>query len=102
MIDINAEELVTLRQAARMLPKRRQDRPIHVSTLFRWVQAGVKGIKLEHVVIGGALHTSKQALQRFADALTAQRSGEAPNLNNSTTARKAHEAAVRACEEAGI
>jgi hypothetical protein len=73
MIDIHTEKLQTLTEAARLLP----DRP-HVSTLYRWAQRGVKGVRLETVVVGGRRYTSVEALQRFAQRLTADPSPPVP------------------------
>ena len=67
------ETLVTLTQAARMLP----GHP-HVSTLWRWCRRGVKGIVLETYVVAGRRFTSTEALERFASATTAAANGEPP------------------------
>ena len=69
-IDIANEELLTPAGAAKRLPNRRAGRPIHISTVHRWMTTGVRGVVLESIRIGGALHTSLEALQRFADHLT--------------------------------
>jgi hypothetical protein len=65
------ETLVTLAQAARMLP----GRP-HISTLWRWYRRGVGGIKLETILVGGRRFTSAEALSRFTSRATAAASGE--------------------------
>ena len=70
MIDIHTEALITLKAAARLRPPGRNNRPTHVSTLYRWVRCGVGGVRLEAVRLGGAFVTSREALQRFADRLT--------------------------------
>lgn len=70
MIDIEREHCFRLTEAPKHVPLR-NGRRVHVSTLFRWAQRGVRGCKLEAIRIGGALHTSQQALQRFAEQLTA-------------------------------
>jgi hypothetical protein len=69
-IDITSERIITLPEAAAMLPARRGGRRVHVSTLFRWAQKGCRGVRLEVVRIGSALHTSREAMQRFCDRLT--------------------------------
>jgi regulator of protease activity HflC (stomatin/prohibitin superfamily) len=69
-IDLSAESLLTLRQAAKSLPGK-----LHVATLHRWRLRGVRGVKLESILVGGIRYTSEEALQRFADALTAQTDG---------------------------
>lgn len=71
MIDIHSEQLINLRTAAKLRPCGRNGRPTHISTIHRWIQRGVRGVRLEAVRIGGSLFTSREALQRFADRLTA-------------------------------
>jgi hypothetical protein len=71
MIDITSETLVSLKEAARHLPRRRGDRPVHVSCIYRWTTYGCKGVILESLQIGGTRGTSLQAVQRFFAALTA-------------------------------
>ena len=74
MIDISTEQLLTLPQAARVRPHGRLGRPTHPSTVYRWISRGARGVagvvKLEGVRLGGSWYTSREALQRFAEALT--------------------------------
>jgi hypothetical protein len=69
MADLMSEDLVTLRQAAALLPHRR-GRPTAYSTVWRWATRGARGVVLETVVLGGGRVTSRQAISRFAAALT--------------------------------
>ena len=64
-IELQEETLLTLAQAALRTPG-----APHVSTLHRWRLRGVRGVKLETVLIGGRRFTSEEALRRFADRLT--------------------------------
>lgn len=59
------EALISLSQATRELPHRP-----HISTVWRWCTRGVRGIRLETVVIAGRRFTSREALQRFTTAST--------------------------------
>ena len=70
MIDIQLERVLTLRQAAGTLPRRRDDRPTHESTLARWIDQGLDGVRLEGLWIGATRCTSAEALQRFFQRLT--------------------------------
>ncbi len=70
MIDPNSETLLSLADAARLLPRRRGDKRPHVSCLYRWTTAGCKGVILESLQVGGTRCTSKEALARFFEALT--------------------------------
>lgn len=63
-IDTTHETLVPLSQAAKTFPC-----PVHQTTWWRWCIHGVKGIKLEYVRLGIRIFTSKEAIQRFMDAL---------------------------------
>jgi hypothetical protein len=86
VIDITSEHLLRPSNAARELPPGRNGRPINVSTIFRWINPGVRGVRLEVVRIGGSVYTSREALKRFAEALTSL--GAAPgNDRVGTTAR---------------
>ena len=71
MIDTASEQIITLAQAAAELPRRRRGRKCHVSTIYRWTVAGCRGVKLEFVQVGATRCTSRAALGRFFDRLTA-------------------------------
>ena len=60
MIDAFTEELLSLSQAAKIIP----GRP-HVLTVHRWSRKGLRGVRLETVVIGGKRFTTTAALNRF-------------------------------------
>ena len=66
LIDINSEKLVSLREVPKLLPARCNGKPIHVSAIYRWVQRGVRGSRLEVIRVGGTTYTSREALQRFS------------------------------------
>jgi len=70
MIDLEIENVMSLANAAKTLPRRRQGKKPHVSTLFRWASRGVRGVRLETIRVGGTICTSTEALQRFCNALT--------------------------------
>ena len=79
MIDVVAETLLSMADVARLMPKRRRGRPCSLATIYRWSSPpGCRGIVLETAVIGGGRVTSREALQRFADALTLCAEGETP------------------------
>ena len=70
MIDPNSETLLSLADAARILPRRRGGKKPHISCLYRWTTAGCKGILLESIQVGGTRCTSREALARFFERLT--------------------------------
>lgn len=69
MIDPEKEELLTLTQAARLIPSSHDGKKTSPSTLFRWASRGLKGVRLEILQVGGK-RTSKEALTRFYLALS--------------------------------
>ena len=70
MINLLNEQVVSLSEATRHLPRRRAGRKPAVQTLYRWGSTGCRGIRLEVIQVGGTLCTSLEALQRFCDALS--------------------------------
>ena len=70
-IDIAREQLLTLSEAAKLLPRRRGGKKTHSATLYRWASRGLRGCRLKVLQVGGCLCTSVEALQRFFSALTA-------------------------------
>lgn len=71
MIDLHNEKLVPLRDLPKFLPAKASGKRLHISVVYRWVQRGVHGVRLEVVHIGGTSYTSFEALQRFASPLSA-------------------------------
>lgn len=101
MMDIDSEELLTLRAAATRLPYGRAGKSVHVATLHRWASHnGVRGVRLETVRIGGVRYTSAEALQRFIERCSADNPVQEPQ----TTGRRQREMATAETElaRAGI
>jgi len=71
MIDSASETLISLADAAGELPRRRRGRRVHVSCLYRWSTAGCRGVVLESIQVGATRCTSREALQRFFERLSA-------------------------------
>jgi len=102
-IEVASEEVISLADAARELPRRRGGKRPHVSCLYRWTKTGCRGIVLESVQIGGTRCTSREALDRFFAALTAAAQGEtAPPPPPPKSRRQAIEAAERRLARSGI
>jgi hypothetical protein len=75
MIDLTSESPLSLNQAARWLPPGRCNRPVSFNCVLRWILNGANGpdgqiVRLEAVRLGGRWLTSREAIQRFAEALT--------------------------------
>ncbi len=100
MIDITNETVLSLTDATKRLPKRRAGKRPHVSTLYRWAQSGIDGVKLEVIRVGGTLCTSLESLQRFCERCTD------PTITPSRTTPKARQreidSAVAELSEVGI
>lgn len=62
-------EIVTLSQAARLLPKI-DGRKVAISTIWRWCRKGLRGEHLEYIRVGRKICTTTEALQRFFIRLT--------------------------------
>jgi hypothetical protein len=106
MIDLQSEDVVTLTRAAKLLPKNDRDKPVHVSTLYRWATRGVgsggQKVRLETLRLGGVRVTSREALQRFAERVTALEDGdEYPSTESLNTSRRAEKAEAE-LDAAGI
>jgi hypothetical protein len=91
MIDTIVEEVRPLAQAAKWVPRRRGDRPTHVTTLYRWKAEG-----LETIRVGGSVCTSREALQRFYERQT-----QASNSNGPAAPRRSVGKRQRQSEAAG-
>lgn len=70
MIDVANEKLIPVREVPKYLPRRPNKKTIHISAIYRWAHKGLQGHKLEIIRIGGTSYTSREAIQRFADALS--------------------------------
>lgn len=74
----------------------------HKSTVWRWVLKGVRGIRLETIVVGGKRYTTIEAIERFIAATTAKANGEPTPLRTPRQRQRAIERAERELSDAGI
>jgi hypothetical protein len=107
--EIEAGEGQRLAVAARVLPSARQDKPVSMSCLVRWVLDGARGpggkrIRLEACRISGKWVTTPGALRRFVEAQTPELAGAEPAAEPRTPRqrRKAAERADKDLERLGI
>lgn len=91
------EHLISATQATREVP----GRP-HVSTVWRWINRGVRGVKLETVMVGGRRFTSREAIARFNERITAAATGEPLPVRTTKQRSRDIEQARRELAEAGI
>lgn len=94
MINVATEKLLTLSEAAALLPGHPS-----VATLWRWRTKGARGRRLESIAIGGKVYTSSEAIQRFAH----QTGGvDAPTSRTSKQRERDIARAERELADAGI
>ena len=63
-IELSTETPITIAEVPLHIPKRR-GRKVHYSTVYRWMTKGVRGRRLESLLIGGVRYTTLEALARF-------------------------------------
>lgn len=96
-IDIGTENPLSLTEAAKVAP----GRP-HLATVWRWCQRGVRGVKLETIVVGGRRFTTTEALERFIARTTAAANGEPAPIRTPRQRQRAIAAAEAALAADGI
>ena len=62
----DSKDLITLAKAGQIIPGVR-----HPSTVWRWVNVGRYGVRLESLEVGGVTYTSRTAIQNFCEDITA-------------------------------
>jgi len=97
MIDVDSENLVSFVEAARSLP----GRP-NITTLWRWRNRGVRGVKLEVACVGGRTYTSREAWARFLERVTAAKNGQPIPSRSNRQREREQQAATRKLQAAGI
>ena len=75
MIDLKAEETVSLAEATKLVKPARNGKRTYLSTILRWITDGAKApsgetVRLEALRLGCRWVTSREAIQRFAERLT--------------------------------
>ena len=107
-IDIEKEDVLSLTEATKVLPRVNGKRP-SICTLWRWCRKGLHGIHLDYIRIGRCIATSRQALNRFFNELSAS---DEPIVTppverpfppvTSKSRQRALEEADRRCQEMGV
>jgi hypothetical protein len=94
MIDVLTEKPVPLDEIYVEVPGR-NGKPAHPITLERWGKVGVRGVRLETVMIGCRRCTTREALARFYQRVTNAADGKRPVAPSSTRTRREIAKAVR-------
>lgn len=102
-----SENIVSLADAAKLLPRRRGGKRPHVSCVYRWTNSGCKGIVLESTQVGATRCTSTEALERFFQRLSgddgqAHAAGLSPSPRPSPRRAKEISTAAEELAAAGI
>lgn len=95
MIDPHNDVLIPFSELPRRLRKRGAKR-LHLSTIYRWSNRGLRGVRLDYIKIGGSRYTSKEALSAFIDACSATEKNQAPEPLRRKTTRQAQRQAEKA------
>lgn len=90
-IDIETERCISINDAPKYFP----GRP-NVSSIYRWLGKGIRGARLETIVVGGQRFTSVEAIQRFIERTTANSPGASAPVPRPTSRQR--EAAIRRAE----
>ena len=96
-ISTETEQLIPFTQAREAFPGGKR---LSLATLHRWRLNGVRGTRLETILIGGSRYTSIEAIQRFIAAQNPAMSPE-PAITGKQRQKMA-ETANRLLAEAGI
>jgi len=108
VIDLTTEQTISLPQAAALLPPGRRGARVHLSCVLRWILDGAVGpdgarVKLDGLRVGGRWITSREALQRFAEALTPGQTAKSGAPSRAPTTReRANTRAAKRLEAIGI
>ncbi len=102
---LTSEQIISLSQAARLLPGEKGASRKNPSTLFRWVTKGCRTldgrtVRLEALRIGGRLFTSHEALDRFIAELNAS-TDPVPAPRSPSERRRASDRAAAQLEKMG-
>jgi len=69
------EKLLTMQEARKLFPGRKPGKSVDISVIYRWAEKGLNDILLETVMVGSLMHTSREAIIRFNQALTEMKAG---------------------------
>jgi len=64
------EQLVSLKDAAKLFPKNARGKHPHVSAIYRYTSHGCRGVALESMQAGSVRSTSREAVARFFERLS--------------------------------
>ncbi len=95
-------DLISLREVPNHVPKV-NGKKAAMSSVYRWANTGLSGVKLETVAGPSGSYTSHEAIAAFFDAVNRARKGETQSqATPAKTSDKAHSAAMKQLDAAGV
>jgi len=95
---VGSDDLFSFPQASKLV----QGHP-HVSTFHRWRLRGIRGVKLETVLVGGRRYVSRESLRRFCEELNAADSHSSESATARSRRREQEKAAAESdCTNVGL
>lgn len=92
---------IPIRDLPNHIPRNR-GRKVHIATVYRWMNRGVRGIRLETLLIGGRRYVTEESLERFVSLVSSQTTA-GPTQKVVTEQRQREIAgAQKLCDAAGI
>jgi len=70
-IVLKSEQIFPLCETPQHVPTFRGGKPVHEVTVRRWAKTGVRGVRLQTARIGGICVTSREAVDKFLEELSA-------------------------------
>ena len=97
---MDLEKTIPIGKSPRHFPGKRP----HISTIYRWLERGVRGVKLESFCVGSRRYVTQKAIDQFIERTTA--AGPYSQVPSTSTVAKQRqreiEQAERELDEAGI
>lgn len=79
------ESLISFAELSDRLPRNRNGKKVHFSTLIRWATVGRRGQRLEAHKMGGRWYTTWAAFEKFTAAVTLSQLGPSHTSTRSGT-----------------
>ena len=66
----SSETMILISDAPSVLPRSASGKRVHVASVYRWAQSGLRGVRLRVFRCGARLATTREELVRFFSAVT--------------------------------
>lgn len=98
-IDLTRDDLIHISQVAKQFPGP-SGKPRSLRSVHRWIQEGVRGVKLEAAPAGSSWYTTREAIEEFSRRLAESRTKEPASQPPRSNPR--HEAAMAKLRARGM